>query len=413
MNWKAPLAIIILLSSTSVPATIAVNPTDNDAGSDRDAGDREELALPIETGTHEATLAPPYDRIDWFTFEAEEGQRLEFGIETWDNVTFVELYGPGGDPHFDLPPGNVSHVVSETGSWTVQFRHSNSDPWPANYRFSIELHEPQQRIVDHVSAGGTVFEASWEGTLDLSLTVLGCVSRGPSLHAENAGHLLWANWTDRGFDRQWIGGGATDSPGTGTTIRSGDTIDTDVPAIEPIETDSPGCLGLHFSGDIDDGSIRTLLWATHESQRSALTFGANRSVDARTSHVDEVIQWSGETNEGFQMQAPGLNVAGERSTEEQLSSEFVGHFKTYGSGGWIDPPKDDRIPIEDGEDHVWLASPTPGDWGFGLEPSLAVGHAERIHLHGIDAPSLGLADPPSVIREPKPCSSVTCLLSFP
>jgi len=181
MNWKAPLAIIILLSSTSVPATIAVNPTDNDAGSDRDAGDREELALPIETGTHEATLAPPYDRIDWFTFEAEEGQRLEFGIETWDNVTFVELYGPGGDPHFDLPPGNVSHVVSETGSWTVQFRHSNSDPWPANYRFSIELHEPQQRIVDHVSAGGTVFEASWEGTLDLSLTVLGCVSRGPSL----------------------------------------------------------------------------------------------------------------------------------------------------------------------------------------------------------------------------------------
>jgi len=109
-------------------STLAVNITQNDAGTGGDAGDNFTAATPIITGLHRGTLylSSPNDTQDWYQFYVESGQRIDVVMTPPSGVDFdLRLYDPSGTLKNAsyLGPGltdSVSYTANSSGYWRAK-----------------------------------------------------------------------------------------------------------------------------------------------------------------------------------------------------------------------------------------------------------------------------------------------------
>ncbi|PSG98445.1 hypothetical protein BRD56_00455 [Thermoplasmatales archaeon SW_10_69_26] len=409
------LAVFSLTLGSIIPTAIAVNPTDDDAGSGGDAGDRPEAATRIQPGVYEGETSPPMDEYDWYEFHAERGEGLTIQASNLASSQRLSLYDPSGTERVELSRFDSTRTITvhEAGVWQVEIRQSRySLSPPSEYAFSVRL-EPQEAFaVGEELPGGSVVEASVDRPASMNLQAFACARQGPGVGPESAGYQFSVNATVDGQTGTLMLIGFIGSSGTDEAVFVDGPLAGSIELPLEVDLDRFGhCIGVIFSGDVDRALVRGGVFALHADTDSILSFGTNRTAETRSFATDEVVRWDGASN-STRVRGPGVNVADDRSTERALPEGFFGRFSTYGSGGWVETPDGSRIQIDEGEGGIALASQPSGEWRFHVDRSVSVVAADRSYLIGARLPALGLAEPVTVLTEPDPCPSAECRLTI-
>lgn len=414
------LAFVAALALTVPTGALGINPTDDDAGSGGDAGDRSEQALTIEPGTYEGRTTNPADLVDWYAFEAEEGQILTVSAPVLDPSQRLDVVDPGGETRATVPYSPASLAVPETGEWRIRVSQTwwrallPFDPRPTPYRFGIDLTDEGTAVSADGFPGGTVVEAAWNEATDAEIRASACARQGPGAEPEVAGYMLWVNVTIDGRRETFGHGRVLGASGTGASVFVEGPAERGADAPLSVSTETfDGCVGASAAPVAEEGRIRGVVWATHAHSDSLLSLTANRSIDARTFSTDETVTWKGGSADSSRVRAPGANVAEARSTVQPLPEGFYGRFETYGAGGWARAPNGSTVAIDEGEGGIYLVSAPSGDWQFRLNGSASVLAADRYYLAGVEAPGLGLTQPFSGVGRPGQCGSIECSLTIP
>jgi hypothetical protein len=414
---EASVLILVLLAS-SASVGLALNPTDDDAGSGHDAGDIPETAVAIEPGSHRGRLTESVDSSDHYVFQAQAGQVLRFELLA-RNVSAV-LIAPGGDTK-PSGLGMERLLIHETGEWILRFQAplvDGSDPTPMQhrYRFSFDLSTPGSATYRSSFPGSMVVEASWEDSRRFSLHETVCFDAPAGSSFQAGGYLLRANLTfaDGGYLRL-ITASFSSSAGPGRTVVLQEERHR-VPSSVETGIDRPrgtSCAGSGLIGTAASGTIRGVVYTTHEDRGSHLTFEANGSVELREAG-GETVTWNGRTGEStLSAQAPGLQVADDRSKRIDLPDPFFGLFDTDGVPGSAEAPNGDRYPLGSDRSSVSLIQVPGGGWRFQVDASASLVTSDDAYLHGAPAPRLGLVEPISGVVPGGECQGGDCLLTRP
>jgi hypothetical protein len=388
----------------------AINPTDDDAGSGRDAGDQPATAVPIEPGTHEGRVTETVDTRDHYSFAADEGDVVVVTVPDGGARLWVGLVGPDGEEHaYGADLEGVWLPIPEAGTWTVlvELTGASSDLPAAAVDYTFELERSQDYYVHErtVADGWYTAEAAVDEPGRLMGYVRGQSPQDPGEAYGNFGAVAsWKAKPEGGRTLSWsahaYGHGAT-SEGSPFAIAS------------EILPGDDGAQAASFSpwseGQILDSYAEAQMRLTALEAPSEhglrVAIASTSPLEVREATGSEVVHWTTSDNEEETILQTGGVVATEAANLTVPTDHGLrGAFYTYDAGGEIHTPDGDCHEAGSGE---LFADPQAGSWEFRLNPVQDVGYTEHVYLVAADIPQLGTFDwggnPPPATVNGRPC----------
>lgn len=410
-----PVAIVVLLVAiATVPVTRGINPTDDDAGSGGDAGDRRDAALTVLLGTYRGRLTGSVDGVDYYRFNLSSSVLLEIAFDrSVDSARGCDgelrLERPDGTPYAWFGLNETRPVpVPTSGTWYLRADLQGCEA-SLSYLFSIDTRPAYDIQVLEFASDGATGELAWNGSAEVYAYAWAWSSNrsdGRGGHdAQEPGALAnAAEFYSNGTNPPWhVRAFILHAPGTGTTVGTEPEVAPELTVdVAPVTSDGLGIASwTHIQpglGFFETGSARFMTYSTFEASRGSLVFAIKGNVTSRMAMADQVVDWNTENAPADrQVLAPGASYTGPRNRTLEVEGYFSGFFSPRSSWKVTDPLGNTAdgscfsVPVSTC-DWEWLFGLTEGNWRFEVERSHGVGpYAADGLLDGIFVPELGLA----------------------
>lgn len=386
----------------------AVNPADDDAGSGRDAGDQPATAVPIQPGTHEGRVTEQIDRVDHYSFEAEQGDVVVATVPDGGPRLWVGLVGPDGEEHaYGADFSGAWVPIPETGTWTVKLEltgSSNQLPQTSvDYTFQLE------RSDDFYTHERTVEDGWYTAEIDVDQPgrllgyVRGASPQEPSHAYANFGAVASsANEADGGSHGHWsahgYGHGARQEASPISLVE--ELVPGEQAPTQRVDAFSPWNIPQIVTGYVD-AQMRVTALEAPDGHGLKVAVASTTPFELREASGSEVTHWTSSDNEPTALgEVPGVMANGPASLKAPTEHGLRGYFYTYDRGGRITDPSGDCYAT----DSELFAHPEAGPWRFDLNPDQDAVYSEHVYLVAADVPRLGLfdsrGDPLGSLRDP-------------
>lgn len=392
-----PLALSVLALTILLPAQ-AFNPSDDDAGSGRDAGDRPSDAVSLLPGTYQGRFDAQIDRTDFYAFQAQAGQAVTLSITGTHSVFMDIRWSEGqtdqrdGGPAFGSSRSDepATYLIPYTGLWHLRtILLASGISGPVTYEFSLTVENAEHAAWSVAPSGWQVLEAAWDQPN--LVRWLYRVDFGRDATDPYSAMVLVETWRDGKYGRtslhlwrsafgRWVVASDPPLPTQELSVRAEANPLGEFTLVSDgvVATNGAIRLSFHRTGTVSPG----VLWVMAEGPiTTAAASGSdlvlwNQTSPAQTPHVV----------------APGAAVSGARNLDLPLAARFVGFFTPHGSPANVTDPDGNRVPLLSYCGCLWLIHPTTGTWTFAVGGQATVGLASvKNYLDGAFLPDHGVA----------------------
>lgn len=375
--------VLVAVLVVTLPAAVAVSPTDDDCGSGGDAGDVAPLAVTIALpAACSGALTPPGDFIDDYDFHADAGDVVDFTIRS-ERFVELNLYTPAGLQYESLFPSTQPWpvVFNETGQWMAEII---SDPFSprATYTFSAVADSNEHAVRLDPLSEWSLTTIHWTEGANLRIFGRGVPAADPTMPAET---MFIEQWDGTIEGRQahvddWVGLGQY---GTGSQVIAGG-VSGDLP-VHPALPNPPDSGFLALSGWAQfgeafpfrsSGTIRIVQMVTDLRADARLDVFSEGDVSIHREAGHGYVAWGDADNGGVQV--PGVSLVGPGDLVLNVGPGFSGIVDVGGAPtGWIESP--------DGIIHPLIGCNLLGPaYGSCAPYAMLIGEAGTWHVH-IDA----------------------------